>query len=76
MVMRTSKGIIYVGLMSILAYNLLHLVRIPHPEHKIYPYLLRNYNIGKPNQVWSTDITYLPLNQGFVYLVAIIEQSY
>lgn len=46
---------------------------IPHPEHKIYPYLLRNYIISKPNEVWSTDITYLRLDQGFVYLVAIID---
>lgn len=45
----------------------------PHPEHKIYPYLLRNVAIIKCNQVWSTDITYLRLYKGFVYLVAIID---
>lgn len=46
---------------------------VPHPEHHIYPYLLRNYSINEPNEVWSTDITYLRLHQGFVYLVAIID---
>jgi len=44
-----------------------------HPEHKIYPYLLRGVPIVRPNQVWSTDITYIRLAQGFVYLVAIID---
>lgn len=45
----------------------------PHPEHKIYPYLLRGLDIIRPNQVWSTDITYIRLRHGFVYLVAIID---
>lgn len=45
----------------------------PHPEHKIYPYLLRGVNIESPNQVWSADITYIRLLQGFAYLVAIID---
>lgn len=44
-----------------------------HPEHKVYPYLLRGMSIVKPNQVWSADITYIRLEQGFVYLVAIID---
>jgi len=44
-----------------------------HPEHNIYPYLLRGVPIVRPNQVWSTDITYVRLAQGFVYLVAIID---
>ena len=44
-----------------------------HPGHKIYPYLLRGVLITRPNQVWSTDITYLRLPKGFVYLVAIID---
>lgn len=43
------------------------------PEHKIYPYLLRNYTIERPNQVWSTDITYIPMPHGFMYLVAIMD---
>ena len=41
--------------------------------HKIYPYLLRNLAITHPNQVWSTDITYIPLANGFMYLVAVID---
>ena len=45
----------------------------PHPQHKIYPYLLRGMSIDRPNQVWSTDITYIRLPRGFVYLVAIID---
>ena len=45
----------------------------PHPEHKIYPYLLRNVAIISCNHVWSTDITYLRLHKGFVYLMAIID---
>jgi putative transposase len=44
-----------------------------HPGHKIYPYLLRNLTIGRPNQVWATDITYIPMRRGFVYLVAIVD---
>ncbi len=42
-------------------------------EHKIYPYLLRHRKINRPNQVWSTDITYIRLEHGFVYLVAIMD---
>ena len=45
----------------------------PHPEHKIYPYLLRGVAVVRPNQVWSTDITYVRLAHGFAYLVAIID---
>ena len=44
-----------------------------HPEHKIYPYLLRGVAVTRTNQVWSTDITYLRLAHGFVYLVAVID---
>jgi putative transposase len=47
----------------------------PHPEHKIYPYLLRDRTIVQPNQVWSADITYIPMRRGFLYLVAIIDWS-
>ena len=43
------------------------------PGHKIYPYLLRNVAITRVNQVWSTDITYIRLRQGFIYLVAVID---
>jgi putative transposase len=45
----------------------------PHPEHKIFPYLLRGKEISKPLEVWSTDITYVRLQQGFVYLVAVMD---
>jgi len=44
-----------------------------HPEHTVYPYLLRGLSVVRPNQVWSTDITYIRLAHGFVYLVAIID---
>lgn len=42
-------------------------------EHKVYPYLLRNYDINRPNQVWSSDITYVAMPSGFMYLVAVID---
>lgn len=45
----------------------------PHPEHKIYPYLLRGVNIERSNQVWAADITYIPMNRGFMYLVAVMD---
>jgi putative transposase len=44
-----------------------------HPNHRIYPYLLRGVAVTRPNQVWSTDITYIRLPGGFAYLVAIID---
>ena len=44
-----------------------------HPQHKVYPYLLRGMAVSQPNQVWSSDITYLRLARGFVYLVAVID---
>jgi len=46
---------------------------IPHPAHKVYPYLLRGVNVTRPNQVWSTDITYCRMPKGFMYLVAVID---
>jgi putative transposase len=45
----------------------------PAPEHPVYPYLLRKLEISRVNQVWATDITYIPLDRGFAYLVAIID---
>jgi putative transposase len=45
----------------------------PAPGHEIYPYLLRNVPILRPNHVWSTDITYVPMRGGFLYLVAVID---
>ena len=44
-----------------------------HPRHKVYPYLLRGVEVTRPNQVWSTDLTYIRLARGFAYLVAIID---
>lgn len=44
-----------------------------HPEHLVYPYLLRHLTIDRPNQVWAADITYIPMARGFVYLVAVID---
>ena len=44
-----------------------------HPRHKIWPYLLRNTVIDRPNQVWCADITYIPMRRGFLYLVAIMD---
>lgn len=46
---------------------------VPHPKHKIYPYLLRGMKIDRANQAWAIDITYVPLAKGYVYLVAIID---
>jgi len=46
---------------------------IADKQHKKYPYLLRGLEINRPNQVWSTDITYIPMQQGFMYLVAIMD---
>jgi putative transposase len=45
----------------------------PAPGHKIFPYLLRGLAIERPNQVWSSDITYIPIGRGFLYLVAVID---
>jgi putative transposase len=45
----------------------------PNKEHKVYPYLLRGLTINRVNQVWSTDITYIPMVNGFMYLCAIID---
>ena len=45
----------------------------PAPEHPVYPYLLRNIEISRVDQVWATDITYIPLDRGFAYLVAVID---
>ena len=45
----------------------------PHPEHAVFPYLLRRLPIDRPNQVWAADLTYIPMARGFVYLVAVID---
>ena len=46
---------------------------MPHPDHKIYPYLLWNLSITRSNQVWCADITYIPIKRGFLYLVSIMD---
>jgi putative transposase len=46
---------------------------VPHPEHKIWPYLLCDQVIDQPNQVWCADITYIPMRRGFLYLVAVMD---
>jgi len=45
----------------------------PEPGHKIYPYLLRQVKVDRPNQAWAMDITYIPMAKGFVYLAAVID---
>ena len=45
----------------------------PHPEHRVYPYLLRGMDIERPNQLWCADITYIPMRRGFLYLVAVMD---
>ena len=46
---------------------------VPNPEHRIWPYLLRGMVIDRPNQVWCTDLTYIPMRRGFLYLVAVMD---
>lgn len=45
----------------------------PHPQHKIYPYLLRGLEINRANQVWASDVSYIPMETGFVYLAVIMD---
>jgi putative transposase len=47
----------------------------PRPEHRVFPYLLRDLVIDRPNQVWCADITYLPMRRGFLYLVAVMDRA-
>ena len=47
--------------------------RQPIQAHKLYPYLLNGLVINQPNQVWATDITYIPMRKGFMYLVAVMD---
>jgi putative transposase len=46
---------------------------IPNAEHRVYPYLLRDLVIDRPNQAWCADITYIPMSRGFLYLVAVMD---
>lgn len=45
----------------------------PHPEHRVYPYLLRGQDIRRPNQVWCADVCYIPMRRGFLYLVVVMD---
>jgi putative transposase len=45
----------------------------PHPDHKVYPYLLRNLTIDRANQVWAADITYIPMERGYLFLVVVMD---
>ena len=45
----------------------------PHPEHRVYPYLLKGLAIERPNHAWCADITYIPVQKGFLYLVAVMD---
>lgn len=46
---------------------------VPHSEHRVYPYLLRNVTVNRPDQVWCADITYIPMRRGFLYMAAIMD---
>jgi hypothetical protein len=46
---------------------------VPHPEHRVFPYLLRDLAINRPNQVWCADLTYIPMRRGFLYLVVVTD---
>jgi putative transposase len=46
---------------------------VPHPGHRVWPYLLRDLVVDRPNQVWCADITYIPMRRGFLYLVAVMD---
>ena len=46
---------------------------MPHPGHRVHPYVLRGLLIDRPNQVWCADITYIPMHRGFLYLVAVMD---
>ncbi|GCE85341.1 hypothetical protein MSKU9_3482 [Komagataeibacter diospyri] len=48
---------------------------VPHPEHRKYLYLLRNLVMDRSSQVWCSDITYIPMRRGFLYLVAIMDRA-
>lgn len=44
----------------------------PHPQHRIYPYLIRHLTIERPDQVWCADVTYIPMRRGFLYLLYLV----
>jgi putative transposase len=67
---RVARLMQKMGLQAVVPYQKLSQ---PTPGHRIYPYLLQGLAITRPDQVWSTDITYIPMVNGFMYLVAIID---
>lgn len=67
---RTLK---YMGIMGLEAFYPHQNTSTPNKQHKIYPYLLKNLLICRPNQVWAADITYIRLAKGFCYLIAVID---
>jgi putative transposase len=60
-------------LMALVAIYVKQKTSKPGKGHKIYPYLLRKLHIGRPNHVWCSDITYIPMPKGFLYLVAVVD---
>ena len=46
---------------------------VSHPEHRVYPYLLRGVKVERPDHVWCADLTYIPVSQGYLYLVAVMD---
>jgi hypothetical protein len=61
------------GKMGIAAVYRKRKTSVAHPAHRIYPYLLKSVVVDRPNQAWASDLTYIPMKRGFVYLVAIID---
>jgi len=61
------------GLMGLEAIYQAPRTSTPHPQHRIYPYLLRNLTVVRPDHVWCADITYIPVRRGFLYLIAIMD---
>ena len=61
------------GLMGLEAIHPGPRTTVHNPDHKVYPYLLRGVKVERRDQVWSSDITYIPMHQGFMYLTAVID---
>ena len=61
------------GLMGLEAIHPGPRTTVRNPDHKVYPYLLRGVAVERRDQVWSSDITYIPMNQGFMYLTTVID---
>ena len=68
-----SRKLVLLRLMGLAAIYQAPRTSDPHPAHRVYPYLLKGMAIERPNQVWCADITYIPVQRGFLYLVAIMD---